>query len=322
MERPAIVTPSAAGQSTRRVFSLERHAARARFATQSPNAAARRASRARGSTPLRARHSGLAMAPRRLTMRGPTIICLLVIMDHPLTMDRIKCFHKIILFKKKYLVKCTFNINKKRIILPFLKKMPHLFFGSRSGSKSNHKGKCPEGKTRDRATKRCRAKYQTGILPRTPCSPGKVRDTETKRCRERLNKAKSPCPSGKTRDASTGRCREKYQTGILPRTPCSPGKVRDPKTKHCRERLNKAKSPCPPGKTRDASTGRCREKYQTGILPRTPCSPGKVRDTKTKHCRSPRKAGPKKAVSRTRSRSSRSSGSRSGSSSRTISMGY
>jgi hypothetical protein len=151
--------------------------------------------------------------------------------------------------------------------------MPHQFFGSRSKSK----GKCPEGKTRDRVTKRCREKYQTGILPRTPCSPGKVRDTETKRCRERMNKA---------------------------RTPCSPGKVRDTETKRCRERLNKARTPCSPGKTRDASTGRCREKYQTGILPRTPCSPGKVRDTETKRCRSPRKPGPRKhSASRSSQRS-------------------
>jgi hypothetical protein len=104
--------------------------------------------------------------------------------------------------------------------------MPHQFFGSRSGStsKSNHKGKCPEGKTRDRESKRCREKKKTGASgPRGPYKP-----------RGPLTKARSPCPEGKTRDRETKRCRAKYQTGVLPRTPCSPGKVRDTDSKRCR----------------------------------------------------------------------------------------
>jgi len=103
--------------------------------------------------------------------------------------------------------------------------MPHQFSGSRSGSKSKSKGKCPEGKTRDRETKRCREKKTGGASgPRGPYKP------------RSYSKSRSPrkCPEGKTRDRDTKRCRAKYQTGVLPRTPCSPGKVRDTESKRCR----------------------------------------------------------------------------------------
>jgi hypothetical protein len=93
---------------------------------------------------------------------------------------------------------------------------------------------CPEGKTRNPDTNRCR-NIESALTILQPCAADEYRSEETNRCRKTTSTASSltSCRADQERNPETNRCRMIATSSSL--QPCDEGQERNPETNRCRK---------------------------------------------------------------------------------------
>lgn len=95
---------------------------------------------------------------------------------------------------------------------------------------------CPEGKTRNPATNRCK-NIETVSSALNPCAANQERNLVTNRCRKIATSTASnlaPCDKDQQRNPATNRCK-KIETASATLKQCAEGQERNPSTNRCRK---------------------------------------------------------------------------------------